>query len=101
MKDARAALRYAKAILNLAKDSKDESAVNLDMQLIASTIAENKELAVALQSPIIKSGDKMNVLKAMFATKVNNITLGLFNLLQENKRIPMLGSIAKRIKKGI
>ena len=38
MKDARAALRYAKAILNLAKDSKDESAVNLDMQLIASTI---------------------------------------------------------------
>ena len=96
MKDARAALRYAKAILDLAKDSKDESAVNIDMQLIASTISENQELAVALKSPIIKSGDKMNVLKAVFSSKVNNITLGLFNLLQENKRIPMLGSIAKQ-----
>ena len=35
MKDARAALRYAKAILNLAKDAKKDSAVNKDMQLIA------------------------------------------------------------------
>lgn len=96
MKDARAALRYAKAILDLAKDSKDESAVNLDMQLIASTIKENQELAVALNSPVIKSGDKMNILKAVFSNKVNNITLGLFNLLEENKRIPMLESIAKQ-----
>ena len=96
MKDARAALRYAKAILDLAKDSKDESAVNKDMQLIASTISENHELSVALQSPIIKSADKMKVLKATFSKKVNNITLGLFNLLQENKRVSMLESIAKQ-----
>ena len=34
MKDARAALRYAKAVLNLAKDSKIEDAVNEDMLLI-------------------------------------------------------------------
>jgi F-type H+-transporting ATPase subunit delta len=31
MKNARAAIRYAKAILNLAKDSKEETAVNDDM----------------------------------------------------------------------
>ena len=96
MKDARAALRYAKAILDLAKDSKDESAVNKDMQLIASTVSDNNELAIVLQSPIIKSADKMKVLKAMFSENVDNITLGLFNLLQENKRISMLESIAKQ-----
>ena len=94
MKDARTALRYAKAILNLAKDSKDESAVNEDMQLIASTISENNELDVVLKSPVIKSADKMNVLNAMFSNKISNITLGLFNLLQENKRISMLELIA-------
>lgn len=96
MKDARAALRYAKAILNLAKDAKKDSAVNKDMQLIASTISENPELAVVLQSPVIKSADKINVLKATFTKQVNNITLGLFNLLQENKRISMLNAIAKQ-----
>lgn len=96
MKDARAALRYAKAILNLAIDTKEESSVNEDMQLIAKTISENYELSVVLRSPVIKSADKMKVLNAMFTKKVNNISLGLFGLLQENKRIAMLEAIAKQ-----
>ena len=96
MKDARAALRYAKAILNLAKDVKEESAVDKDMQLIVATISENQEFEVVLDSPIIKPADKMKVLNAMFKDKVNNITLGLFNLLLENKRISLLSSIAKQ-----
>ena len=96
MKDARAALRYAKAILNLAKDSKEDSVVNKDMQLIANTISENNELDVVLKSPVIKSVDKMKVLNAMFNNKISNITLGLFNLLKENKRIAMLEPIAKQ-----
>lgn len=96
MKNARAAIRYAKAILNLAIDTKEESAVNEDMQLIAATLADSQDLAVVLKSPVIKSADKMKVLKATFSGKINNISLGLFNLLQENKRIAMLGSIAKQ-----
>ncbi|WP_299666941.1 ATP synthase F1 subunit delta [uncultured Polaribacter sp.] len=96
MKDARAALRYAKAILNLATDSNSETAVNDDMSFIAATIAENAELEVMLRSPIVKASDKMNVLNALFDGKVNNITLGLFHLLQDNKRIAMLESISKK-----
>ena len=96
MKDARAALRYAKAILNLAKDSESETAVNDDMSLITATIAQNKELAVMLKSPIVKATDKINVLNALFEGKVNTITLGLFHLLKDNKRIAMLRSIAKK-----
>lgn len=94
MKDARAALRYAKAILNLAKDSKAEDTVNKDMSLLIATISENSELAVMLNSPIIKSSDKINVLNALFKDKVNNITLGLFHLLEDNKRIALLKAIA-------
>ncbi len=96
MKDARAALRYAKAILNLAKDSNSETAVENDMKDIVAAIYENNELEVVLKSPVIKAADKMNVLKALFSSKVNNITLGLFNLLEENKRISILESIAKQ-----
>ncbi|QNM84829.1 ATP synthase F1 subunit delta [Polaribacter pectinis] len=96
MKDSRAALRYAKAILNLAKDSKSETVVNDDMLFIANTIAENDEFEVMLRSPIVKSSDKMKVLTALFDGKVDNITLGLFQLLQDNKRISMLDSIAKK-----
>lgn len=96
MKDARPALRYAKAILNLAKETKAETEVNADMQLIASTISENNDLDVLLNSPVIKASDKKNVLNSLFSGKTNNITLGLFNLLEENKRMNMLLSIAKQ-----
>lgn len=96
MKDARAAIRYAKAILNLAKDSKEETVVNDDMLFINKTISENNEFEVMLNSPVVKISDKINVLNAIFEGKVNNITLGLFHLLQDNKRVKMLQSIAKQ-----
>ena len=73
MKDSRAALRYAKAILDLAKDSKIESKVNEDMLLVASTIVENHDLEVMLKSPIIKAKAKQNVLNTLFENKVNEL----------------------------
>jgi len=96
MKDARPALRYAKALLNLAKETKVESRVNADMQLIASTITNNNDLMILLNSPVIKASDKLKVLKNLFSSKIELVSLGLFDLLQENKRMNMLLSIAKQ-----
>ena len=96
MKGARPALRYAKAILNLAKDSNSETLVNYNMKLIVETIAESSDLDTMLKSPIIKAADKRKVLTALFGDKVNNVVKGLFNLLEENKRMIMLEAIAKQ-----
>jgi F-type H+-transporting ATPase subunit delta len=43
MAGTRAAIRYAKAVLSLAKDQNATDVVNNDMKLIANTIAENKD----------------------------------------------------------
>lgn len=96
MKDTRAALRYAKAILNLAKESKLETKVNDDMLLIHQTIKENDGLEIMLNSPVIKSSDKIAVLNKIFENKVTPISLGLFHLLEDNKRIAMLADVAKQ-----
>jgi len=96
MKGARPALRYARAILNLAKESELETTVNADMQFIVATIDENHDLQTMLKSPVIKASAKKDVLAAIFGDKVNSITLGLFNLLEENKRMVMLQPIASR-----
>ncbi|WP_428741623.1 ATP synthase F1 subunit delta [Tenacibaculum sp.] len=96
MKEARTALRYAKAILNLAKESGNEALVNDNMKLIASTIAESADLDAMLKSPIIKAADKSKVLTALFGDKVDTIVNGVFNLLEENKRMIMLEDIAKQ-----
>ena len=55
MKGTRAAIRYAKAVLNLAIETNQAEEVNNDMQLIASTIDGAKDLQIAIDSPVIKS----------------------------------------------
>ncbi|SOS49930.1 ATP synthase F1 subunit delta [Tenacibaculum finnmarkense] len=96
MKGARPALRYAKAILNLAKETNKDSLVNDNMKFIASTIAESSDLNRMLKSPVVKATDKQKVLVALFGDKVDAIIKGLFNLLEENKRMIMLEAIAKQ-----
>lgn len=96
MKGTRAALRYAKAVLNLAKDSQKEVEVNNSMLLVAQTISENEELAVVLNSPIINTDQKVNALSAIFKDSVDQITLGVIGLLGENKRLPLLAMVAKQ-----
>ena len=92
----RAALRYAKAILNLAKDSNNTERVNNDMLLIASTIEGSKELQAFLNNPTSKSAAKLNVLTALFGEKINTITNGVFKILITNKRLSLLLYVAKQ-----
>lgn len=96
MKQAKTALRYAKAMLDLAKGKNVEAEVNNDMKLIAQTIAESNDLQIALKSSVIKGADKNKVLNALFGDKVNGITKGLFSILEENRRLEILGNIAKK-----
>ncbi|NQW35509.1 MAG: ATP synthase F1 subunit delta [Flavobacteriales bacterium] len=95
MKGTRAALRYAKAVLSLAKDKNLAEAVNADLLLIASTLESNKNLRDTLLNPVIKSGVKQSILTKIFEGKINGITQGLLHLLIENKRLNLLLPIAK------
>lgn len=96
MKGTRAALRYAKAVLNLAKESKQEAEVNKSMLLISQTISESQELSIVLNSPVIKAADKINALNAIFSESIDQISLGVIGLLGENKRLPLLGMVASQ-----
>mgnify|MGYP001827239328 CR=1 FL=1 len=95
MVGTRAALRYAKATLNLSKEKGFAKEVNDDMILIEKTIEENNDLEILLKSPIVKSDVKRSVLIKLFESKVNGITMGLLNLLIENKRLNLLALVAK------
>jgi F-type H+-transporting ATPase subunit delta len=77
MTGSRAAIRYAKAILDMAQASGAAGNVNEDMALIASTIKDNAELNDFVNSPVVKGEVKEAALKEIFAG-TQNITLGLF-----------------------
>ncbi|WP_298237163.1 ATP synthase F1 subunit delta [uncultured Algibacter sp.] len=95
MAGARAAIRYAKAILSLASDQKSTDVVNNDMKSIAKTIAENQDLSNMLQSPVIPSSAKKAVLLDVFKSS-NKTTLSLINILISNNRIDILGNVASK-----
>jgi F-type H+-transporting ATPase subunit delta len=93
MSSTRAAIRYAKAILDLASSKNVAEAVNADMKTIANTINTNQELSAFIQNPTTKVEVKESALLEVFAD-TNIVTKGLFHLLFENKRFEILGEIA-------
>lgn len=93
MSGIRAAIRYAKAILEIADSKGVASEVSADMTLIATTITGNSELTHFIQNPLIKTDTKKNVVSEVFAS-VNPVTQNLFHLLLENKRFEILAAIA-------
>lgn len=98
MTGTRAAVRYAKAILEMAQAQGSAAQVNEDMALVAATIKENAELNGFINSPTIKAEVKESALKEIFAG-TGAVTHGLFQLLNENKRFEILGHIAAEYKK--
>ena len=90
---SRAAIRYAKAILETALSSGKANQVNDDMKSIIAAVNSSADLKDFLASPIITSEVKMNVLSEIFGS-VQADTKSLFRLLQENKRFEILEAIA-------
>ena len=82
---SRAAIRYAKAILDIAQTSGNADAVKKDMNSIVSAITESSELKHFLTSPIIKIEYKKSALSEIFSS-IQAETKSLFDLLFENKR---------------
>lgn len=93
MASTRAAIRYAKAILDMSQANNNTAYVAKDMMSIVNAVKDSKELKDFLQSPIIKGEIKYASLEQIFASAQKE-TKGLFQLLLTNKRFELLPIIA-------
>ena len=91
---SRAAIRYAKAVLDQANHANISEVVFGDMKSIQATLAGSKELRVVLQSPVVKAEDKKQALLQIFE-KNSEVTKALIQILTSNKRINLLGGVAR------
>lgn len=98
MAGSRAAIRYAKALLSLATDKKVAETVNNDMSLIAETVSSNEELSQVMKSSVIKGETKKEILNKVFP-KVDAVSKGLFDVLVSNKRLDIVGDVAKNFNR--
>ncbi|MBQ0117679.1 MAG: ATP synthase F1 subunit delta [Flavobacterium sp.] len=94
---ARASIRYAQAILDIANAKNNASEISKDMETIATAVKDSSELAEFLDSPVIKAEVKLSALSEIFAS-VHADTKSLFRLLLENKRFQILPEITEKYK---
>lgn len=94
----RAAKRYAKAFLELSTQSQTTSEVQKDMNLIEQTIANNLELRLFLENPVVTDEAKCTALLEIFS-QVSGATKNLFQLLKQNKRLPLLLEVSQAFEK--
>ena len=88
MRNARVTTRYAKALHGFAIENNSELDVFNDMQKVLIACSNNKELALFLKSPIIKTDKKLKILEHIFFKKISKISsLFLKIITQKKKRI--------------
>lgn len=90
---SRAAIRYAKAVLDQANEAKNSDVVFGDMKAVQATLEGSKELRTVLQSPVVKAEDKKEALVKIFASN-SDVIKSLIQTLTSNKRINLLGGVA-------
>jgi F-type H+-transporting ATPase subunit delta len=75
MTNSKTARRYNLALYDIAAEKKSVDAVVSDFTGIQKSIADSKELANFIITPIISLNKKADVVKALFTGKVNELTI--------------------------
>ncbi|HEX2898479.1 MAG TPA: ATP synthase F1 subunit delta [Bacteroidia bacterium] len=88
--------RYANSILVLAQERGQVERVREDFQLIQKVCRSNPDFVNMLESPLIKSDKKQNILDAIFGKSFCDITQTLIEIIVRKRREGYLDDIADR-----
>ena len=95
MNESLITVRYARAFYKLAEEENKQDAIRSDIELLLATIDESNEFAEFLENPLIRSSEKNSIIKNLFKSSVNDITIRFLQLLINNKRESYLKNICQ------
>tara|TARA_Y100000766_G_C18697800_1_gene502743 strand:+ start:195 stop:752 length:558 start_codon:yes stop_codon:yes gene_type:complete len=95
MKQSRATLRYAKALLELSIEQNSLKESYNDMIILNKTCSENKELSLLLKSPVVQTDKKLKILEKLFANRLSKNSMMFINIITKKKRESLLALICK------
>jgi F-type H+-transporting ATPase subunit delta len=79
-------VRYAKAFFTLAKEKNLLQELKTDIELVSGICRESTDFILLLESPVVKTSKKNEILSLIFKGKVNPLTLRFLQLITKNKR---------------
>ncbi|WP_454804031.1 ATP synthase F1 subunit delta [Mucilaginibacter phyllosphaerae] len=86
MSEVTVAIRYAKALIDLAEEQKAVETVKDDMVLFYKTVRSSPELGAVLANPIVSYSKKKAILAEIFAAKVSKVSMAMFNIMVDKGR---------------
>lgn len=94
MSESSVAYRYAKSLIELAEEKGITEKVQGDMKLFESVCKENRQFELTMKSPVVKHFKKLEILKAIFADKVDPLTMSIFEIITHKNRERILPALA-------
>jgi F-type H+-transporting ATPase subunit delta len=88
------ASRYAKSLIDLSVEHKQLEETRKDMKTVKQVCDENHDFVVLLNSPIVKTDKKVEVLNAVFGGKISKLSLSFLTLLSNKRRESYIPEIA-------
>ncbi|HKI88807.1 MAG TPA: ATP synthase F1 subunit delta [Draconibacterium sp.] len=79
-------VRYAKAFFTLAKEKNLLETLKPDIELVSVVCKESTDFILLLESPIVKTSKKVELITSIFSGKINSLTLNFLHLITKNKR---------------
>jgi F-type H+-transporting ATPase subunit delta len=96
MKESRIALRYAKALFDLAEERNFIEEAHNDMQLVHNICKSNRDFRLMLYSPIIKADKKTAILKQIFTGNIHDISLSFLLIITSKRRESYIEGISEQ-----
>jgi F-type H+-transporting ATPase subunit delta len=93
---SKAASRYAKSLIDLAKEQNSLEELKNDMVFFEQLVDDNSELEAILRNPIVPLDKKAGVLQALLGGKTHQITQTFLKLMVNKGRSGILFETAKQ-----
>ena len=88
-------VRYAKAFFLLAKEKNSLETLKTDIEKVLDVCTHSVEFVHLLESPVISTSKKAELLIQIFKTEVNSVTLNFLLLILQNNREEYISVICR------
>ena len=97
MDQSKITVRYAKAFFSLAREKNQLDSLKKDIELIFSLCNESSDFRLLLDSPVVKTSQKIKLIRSIFGKHIQPLSLKFLELIINNKRESHLPGICRNI----
>ncbi|AQG77966.1 ATP synthase F1 subunit delta [Spirosoma montaniterrae] len=91
---ATVASRYAKSLLDLAKEQGITDTLYADMKFFRNTLTDNRQLNLILKNPIVRAEKKNAIVKSVFGNRLSPVMMSFLGIVARKNREAIVDSIA-------